>query len=259
MMNHYKAWGSIDVISIHYYHWWDLELIHKAAVAAGYPNLGYWQTEWGYTTNPVAISSEYPFAIYWALSSGVWNEPDKFKYFFYCGYYTPDPGDEIPAHKKSLYDGKSITPHGLILKNMAGLLGGGTLSVVPKVTGTGLTAGSRSSIAAFKVGAEKGIIAVGLDSTDYAAHTTTTLTIPIAKAKIKKAERVDLDGSNVIDITGALKSNGSSTQLDISTRDVPGSNADKWNSTVKGKSSLAVFYIRLTVGRRGFPKESAAR
>lgn len=57
MMNHYKAWGSVDVIDIHYFHWWDLEIIRKAAVAAGYPNLGYWQTEWGYTADPIALSS----------------------------------------------------------------------------------------------------------------------------------------------------------------------------------------------------------
>ena len=248
MMNHYNAWGSIDVISIHYYHWRDLEVIHKAAVAAGYPNLGYWQTEWGYTTNAVAISSEYPFAIYWALTSGVWNGPNKFKYFYYSGNYTPDPGDEIPAHKKSLYDGGSLTTHGMILKNMAGLLGGGTLSALTGVSGTGLTAGQNSSIAAFKIGDSKAIIAVGLDSSDYAAHATTTLTIPIEKSQIIKAERVDLDGSHIVDITSALMPDGLNTTLKVSARDASGSNANSWNSGVRSDTDLAVFYVRLTVG-----------
>jgi hypothetical protein len=252
MMNHYKAWGTVDIIDLHYYHWWDLEIIHKAAVAAGYPNLGYWQTEWGYTTDPVALSSEYPFAIYWALTSGVWNGPDKFKYFYYSGYYTPDPGDEIPAHKKGLYDDKTLTAHGLILKNMSSLLGGGTLSALTGVTGTGLSHGRHSSIASFKVGDTTAIVTIGLDSSDYAVNPATTLTIPIKKAKIVKAERIDLDGSHIVDISSALSSNGSKTNLVVSVRDAPGSNAGKWNSAVGGNSDLAVFYVRLTLVGSGF-------
>ncbi|WP_214070959.1 hypothetical protein [Mucilaginibacter sp. dw_454] len=247
IMNHYNAWGNVDVIDLHYFHWWDLDYIRKAAIAAGYPNLAYWQTEWGYTTNPIAISSEYPFAIYWALTSGLWNAPDKFKYFYYSGYYTPDAGDEIPAHKKGLYDGKTLTAHGLILKNMAQLLGGGILSAITGLKATGLS-GKHSSVVGFKVGALKATIAIGLDSADYAASNTTTLSIPIPKSKIVKAERVDLDGSNIVDITGALKAKDTThSNLIVSTKEIPGSNADKWNAGAHGESDLAVFYVRLTI------------
>jgi hypothetical protein len=249
MMNHYNTWGSVDIIDLHYFHWQDLDYIRKAAIAAGYPNLGYWQTEWGYTADPIAISAEYPFAIYWALTSGVWNAPDKFKYFYYSGYYTPDPGDEIPAHKKGLYDGKSLTHHGLILKNMSELLGGGTLSAIKNVTATGLS-GKHSAVVSFKIGASKAVMAVGLDSADHAASTTTTLSIPIARSKIIKAERVDLDGSNVTDITGTLAAKDKKhATLSVATKDAPGSNASGWNATVHGEFGLAVFYVRLTLAK----------
>jgi len=135
---------------------------------------------------------------------------------------------------------------------MAALLGDGTLVALTDCTATGLSTGGRSSgvrsaIASFKVGDSKAILAVGLDSADYAVCTTTTLTIPMAKAKIKRAERIDLDGSHVTDITRELVPDGPATRLKVSTRETPGSDAGLWNGTVSGNSDLAVFYVRLTL------------
>ena len=241
MMKHYNAWSSIDVVDLHYFHWEDLNTIRNGAIAAGYPNLGYWQTENGFTTDPLYIPTEYPQALYWGLTSGVWNAQNQFKYFYFANW-APDDSTAY-GYLCCLWNGSNLNFHGLILQNLAGLLGGGTLAALPGVTGTSVS--SSSYISGYLVGTAKDIIAVGLCSADYDAHTSTTLTIPVPISQIVKAERVDLDGSNVVNITSSLSANGSNTNLAVSTRDAAGSNAQVWNSAVAG-ADCALFYVRLT-------------
>ena len=238
MMNHYSAWSTIDVVDLHYFHWWDLNTIRTGAIAAGYPNLGYWQTENGWTTDPLYIPTEYPGALNWALTNGVWNAQDTFKYFYFA---------DSNSGNKTLWtglDGSTLSPHGLILQNMSSLLSGGVLASLPNVTCSALS--SSSYIAGFQVGTAKDIVAVDMCPSDYSSHSSLTLSFPIPLAQIVKAERVDLDGSHVVNITSSLSANGNNTNLSVSARDASGSNALSWNSAVSG-SDCALFYVRLTL------------
>jgi len=247
MMSKYSAWDSIDVVDLHYFNWTDLKIIHDYAVAHGHTNLGYWQTEVGFTTDPLAIPTKYIGALQWALTSGVWNARDRFKYFYFAEWAPDDPA--VASYHRCLLTGDKLNFHGLILQNMARLLGGGRLAALTGVTGSGL--GNGSSIAAFKVGSATDVIAVQMSAADYGSGGVKTLTIPISRAGITKAERIDLDGSHVVDITWSLVAYGSRTEVTASTQDAAGSNAAKWNGTVMGDKpgwDNAVFYVRLTRG-----------
>ena len=70
MLDYNNAWSSIDVLDMHYHSLSDVQTLYNAAVSRGYPNMGIWQTEYGFTTAEGTIGNVNPRFMYWALSHG---------------------------------------------------------------------------------------------------------------------------------------------------------------------------------------------
>ena len=234
----YSAWANLDVLDMHYYNTWHLDTLRKAADARGYPNLGIWQTECGYTNDEVYIADNYPRTLYWALSNK-WNAADKYKLF----YYVQDGSDNL-----SIRNGTSLTWHGQELLELGQLFGGSTISAYPGVLTsiaglTGLqTDPTKTSIEAFSVG-NNIIAAVHLAPTDYNNNANITLTFPFSSSLVTTAERVDLTGNRVNLITTGT----TASSVTVATHDASGSSAASWNGYAITNSEPSTFYVVLTV------------
>jgi hypothetical protein len=110
LLNKHNAWPTLDVLDMHYYNGTrDFDVLYDGAVAAGYPNIGIWNTEVGWENTAGFIDRVYPPLLCWAWRHN-WSYPDKFKIF----YYNDEGGGE-----SSLHTGHGLSRHGAALKVMA--------------------------------------------------------------------------------------------------------------------------------------------
>jgi hypothetical protein len=235
-----NAWGSIDVLDIHYYNVGDLQTLRSGADTRGYTNVGVWQTEIGFTTDYTYIPNYYSRALYWNLSNN-WTQ-DKYQAFYFANWATTSTSD--PAYHRCLWSGNNLDGHGIVLANLASVLGGtNQLSQFPGVTCSPALSPqvwpSMSSMETFAYSSNIAIV-VHLSRTDFTNNPSLSLYVPVAPSRIANASRVDLSGvtSNV---TSQVTAQGVGTQLTVSTRDAVGSQAETWN----GAANMCEFYVLL--------------
>jgi hypothetical protein len=89
-LNYHGAWSHTDYIDLHYAPLYVWQELYPTWVASGKVK-GLWQTEIGGDFSRGPLPGDLPLvylpAMYWALSSGGWNErnPDRYKLFWYPG------------------------------------------------------------------------------------------------------------------------------------------------------------------------------
>jgi hypothetical protein len=130
-LNYHRAWANTDYIDLHYAPLYVWQELYSTWVASGKVK-GLWQTEIGgdFSSGPLPgdLPAVYLTAMYWALSSGGWNErnPDRYKVFWYPGLAgggsvaltTRPPGGRLSVSK----------PRGSYHTVLHELFGGGTLA-----------------------------------------------------------------------------------------------------------------------------------
>jgi len=112
----------------------DMATLREAADARGHQNLGIWQTEVGFTTDPGYIANDYPRFLYWALTNH-WDHADKYKLFYFADWAPGDPASKW-NYQHCLWSGAALNFHGVVLQNLAALLEGPELAAFPGVTST---------------------------------------------------------------------------------------------------------------------------
>ncbi len=235
-----NAWGSIDVIDFHYLNPATYATLRSAADSRGYTNLQIWQTECGFTSYVQFPLDQYTRILYWALGNN-WDSTDKYKAMYYANNSPNDPA--AYGYGKTYYSGTSLAPQGVVLQTLASLLMGPGLRQFAGVTSLpALTASpspSTSALQAFKIGAKKIAITMELNTATYSGNTNIVLTMPLAKAAISAAKRVDLTGT-VLDLTSQLTASGSSTTLSVPVMDAAGSTSRTWNDATTGNRGVLV-------------------
>ncbi len=238
-----NAWGVIDVIDTHYYGTEAYDQLRTALDARGHTGMAIWQTENGYTTDNAYIPTSYTKRIYWALQHN-WTQ-DRYKAFYFANSDTGSSSD--PSYHHCLYSGSTLYSHGQCLQALGNLLGNtAVLNVYPGVTSTPAFSdvySAASTMESFAVG-NTVVLAVNLSASDYSSLSTVSFNLPINRATITKAERVDIIGTRT-DISNKLSASGSSTNLTgVAVKDPSGSSARTWNDAA-GVSR--VFYVAVTL------------
>jgi hypothetical protein len=248
LLDTYNAWGSIDVLDTHYFGTPDgYDSVRTAANSRGYPNLGIWQTEYGFTADPAYIPSALTHRLYWALLNN-WTQ-DKYKGFYFANWAPNDP--KAYGYLCCLYSGSALSSHGQCLQNLTNLLGGRDLiATYPAVTSSpsyGYSQTAASTMENFAVPANNTIVtAVNLGTSDYNSVPSISFTFPVPIASIYKAQRVDIIGTTT-DLTSTLVNNGTATTLpNVAVKDPVGSSARTWND---GTTSQRVFYVVITLNQ----------
>ena len=248
LLDTYNAWGSIDVLDTHYFGTGDgYDSIRTAANSRGYPNLGIWQTEYGFNPDPAYVPSALTHRLYWSLINN-WTQ-DKYKGIYFANWAPND--SQAYGYNCCLYSGSAFSSHGQCLQNLANLLGGRDLiAAYPGVTSSpsytfDLTAAT--NMENFAVPANNTIVtAVNLGTSDYNNVPSVSFTYPIPRANIYKAQRVDIIGTTT-DITSTLVNNGTTTTVpNVAVKDPLNSSARNWNDLT---TSQRVFYVVITLNQ----------
>jgi len=136
LLDTHNAWSSVDVLSAHYVGVNAFDTLYHAAVDRGYPDMGIWLTEVGYSPYTSWIGDAYPEFLKWALTHD-WSYPHRYKVFYYA--YR---GANESQWQRSLYWDGTLWEHGRCLLTLGELLDGNGLrvyssfSIEPEVSGT---------------------------------------------------------------------------------------------------------------------------
>lgn len=237
-----NAWGSIDVLDMHYFQVGDVQTLRAGADAQGYTNMAIWQTEIGFTSDYVYSANYYPRALFWSLTNN-WAQ-DKYRAFYFANQSGTSSGDY--GYNDDLWLGTTLNGSGIVLTNLAAVLGGTN----QLIQFTGVTSSPAlflqpwtglSSMESFAYSTNIAVV-VHLTRSDYANNPTVTLYLPVAPGTIAKAARVDLSGT-VSNLTGQITANGAGAQLTVPTADIPGSPSSTWNAA----SSCPTFYVLVNI------------
>jgi hypothetical protein len=156
-----KAWGSIDVLDIHYFPLSAFDYLYKAAQDRGCKSIGIWQTELAFSQDPTFVGNTYPRFLAWCLAHD-WSYPDRYRLFFFAATSPNDP--KAFGYDRALVQGNQLSHHGLSMKTLNDVfsekieLYGGAVTTSPELK-TEINE-LKSSIEAFKVGDKKVVLAV---------------------------------------------------------------------------------------------------
>lgn len=206
VLNTYNAWGSLDVVDMHYHSLQDMETLRQAAVAAGYPTIGIWQSEYGYTTAKGTIGNVNPRFLNWALSHDGSADPNRYKMSWFGFQSVPGFAQGMCLYED---DGVTLSKHGVSLQTQPTLLGGANLRLL---SGVG---NSRNWTASLNESSDSIESFISDSGSVIAIHTslttgTVTLTIPgFAGCDLSDLTvlRVDQSGFSE-DLIGACSLNG---------------------------------------------------
>ena len=196
LLDKHNAWSSIDVVDVHYFGLNAYDYLRKAAAERGFPEMGVWQTEICFHTQPSFISTFYPRFLDWSLRNG-WNKgAHRYKAFFFA-YWSPD---DVRAYgyRKTLLSSERLSPHGHSLQTLGKLLGDNPLALYEKVQSkpelAAIPDGRRSSLQAFEVGKNIVIALQWVDEMKL-SRSFITLTLPNVKSQdITCVERYEAAG-----------------------------------------------------------------
>jgi len=130
-LSYHQAWSNTDYIDLHYAPLYVWQELYPTWVASGKVK-GLWQTEIGGTFPQGPLPGDLPLvyltAMYWALSSGGWNEsnPDRYKLFWFPGL-GPQGGVALTMHPAGARL-SVLKPRGTYHTVLHELFGGGALA-----------------------------------------------------------------------------------------------------------------------------------
>ncbi|MFG0250162.1 MAG: hypothetical protein ACF8OB_14840 [Phycisphaeraceae bacterium JB051] len=248
LLDQYDAWKTIDVIDVHYFPVSAYAFLYREAQKRGIKHPYIWQTEFGFTTNPVALANAYPRILDWALRQNPVDQ-DQFKVLWFASWSPDDP--KAYGHMHSLFAGSRLTGNGSTLKVMGDLFDNRPIQRYPDVITEPKLRQQEiderlSGIESFRAG-DRLIQVVHLSANNTAKlftdwqgngdtmhldHGSPNLKITYPKLlarQITGAWRVDLEG-NKIDLMPSLKQTDAGTQLLAPIRDEPKSLAHQWNN-----------------------------
>ena len=260
LLDKHNAWSSVDVHDVHYFPVSSYAYIYRKAQEHGVEHPFVWQTEFGFTTNPVSLINAYPRILDWALRKG-FADKDQFKVFWFAISAPNDP--KAYGYMHSLFTGDQLTGNGAALKTMGHLLDNQPIerytdySTSPKLIQTEIDE-RLSGIESFKAG-NRIVMVVHLSANNTAklftdwqgdgdtihldhGSPTINITLPELNAKhITSAYRVDLEGQ-MVEILSSMQVAQSGITLKTPIRDAKGSKAHKWNNA---SDRPRVFFVRI--------------
>ncbi|MFF4768766.1 hypothetical protein ACFY1V_19870 [Streptomyces sp. NPDC001255] len=122
LLDKHRAWGTLDVLDVHYDPLPAMEYLRTAAARRGHADIGVWQTEHGFVPDGTLIPNLYPKAFAWALGHGLARHPDRFKLFWFAWGSANDP--KAYGYGRCLHNGTERTAHARTLAVLGDLLGG---------------------------------------------------------------------------------------------------------------------------------------
>ncbi|WP_413728006.1 hypothetical protein [Sodalis sp. RH19] len=164
-LNYHDAISYTDILDVHYRNLGGYNTLFKKYIATG-KVMGLWQTELGYTTSPEFISRVYIPLLHWALKNN-WHSKEQYKVFWYPGW------GSIEQEPRGLTTTKNrqvlLTSNGQELALITSIFGDGALSILP----VNVTKVDKNEVYGFKVGLNKGVIAITRDFKSVQASTIT--------------------------------------------------------------------------------------
>jgi hypothetical protein len=130
-LEYHEAWRWTDIIDVHYFGIGVWQEIYDRYLKDGKCR-GAWQTELGFHEFPAYIPNLYPRALHWALAHGWPEEVDKYKLFWFASWGAGPDGPKCLTMPGE--GGNTLTAHGLRLRTLNQVLGGGKLSVFTDYT-----------------------------------------------------------------------------------------------------------------------------
>jgi hypothetical protein len=252
LLDRHQAWGSVDVLDVHYFGIAAWPQLLAAATARGHGNLALWQTEVGFTQDPGFILNDYPRALGWALRQA-WDRPERFV-LFYFAFWSPDDPKAF-GYGCTLYSGTHLAVHGRGLALLGELLDGSGLRAFPGVRSEPPVElaldGGQSSLEAFAV-EDRIVVAVHWRraAPGEAAPETLTLTLPgLAPDTIREVTRRGLD-QEAVDLRGAVRPappTGAAVQVPLPPWAVP---AEETPAGPPGQVTTFFVVFRLAPGPR---------
>lgn len=227
VMNANNAWGSVDVLDVHYRALADIDTLYNAAAAAGHPEIGIWQTEYGFTSAEGTIGNVNPRFLNWALKHNGSADPDRYRMLWFALQSVPEFGQGNTLYKD---DGKTLSNHGISLDTLSRLLGGKNLGLLNGVTN------SRGWTASLDEGSdsiESFISDVGRVVVMHTSATsgTVTLTIPgFAGYDLKAIDAYRVDQSGYKEsLADSMSLSGDNLIVDVNIADNAASPVKGWN------------------------------
>jgi hypothetical protein len=248
LLDRHNAWGSVDVIDMHYKGISDLQYMRDLATARGYENIPIWETEvggtWHSTPDLHYLSNFYPRMFYWALTHNASAGPDMYKVFYYREESSDTPGAD--GYHQTLYSGNNLWHIGTSLQTLGNLFDSGMVLDYQNVENNrSLTPQqnmSVSSIESFKL-YDRVVTAIHLGAYDVSNPSTDTITLTYSEfqcsSDVGSVKRVDVAGYET-DLTGSYGVSGLIVTVPVAND--PCSPVQNWGLD----SSVYNFYVVVT-------------
>lgn len=257
-----NLWKTIDVLDVHYRSVLDMEQIRQEAAAAGYGDIGIWQTEWAamtigdsspYERDPGSIANFYSRFAYWALSHNPENNPDKYRIYYFT-YWSQDGthgnGSYVTLVKGAQNGQTQLTIYGRALQTMGQVLGPGAIDDYPAVSGdTRLTFElnkQQEGIEAFKIQGKAGdriVVAVHLN--DKSGGTIKILLPILNPDQVKYAERVT-PWDDHLSLTAQANPSGRGVIIKVPT-EFPGPGGETWANWDEVSNLPRTFFVNVGI------------
>jgi hypothetical protein len=212
-LNYHRAWSNTDYIDLHYAPLYVWQELYPTWVANGKVK-GLWQTEIGGTFArgplPGDLPQVYLAAMYWALSSGGWNErnPDRYKLFWYPGLAG---GGEQALTTRPAGGSLSVSkPRGTYHAVLNELLGGETLAAYSNYKTQLPSSPAANGPIGFSVGQHQIVIAVFPTSGNQPMNISVPLSAPVRSVAFINAMGDPVQNFKYTQAGGVLNATGNS-------------------------------------------------
>lgn len=257
-----NLWKTIDVLDVHYRSVWDMEQIRQEAVAAGYGDIGIWQTEWAampiddtspYERDPGSIANFYSRFAYWALRHNPENNPDKYRIYYFT-YWSQDGtfsnGSYVTLVKGAQNGQTELTIYGKALQTMGQVLGPGAIDDYAAISSDmGLTFElnkQQEGIEAFKIqGEDSDRIVVAVHLNDKSGGTIEILLPKLKLNQVEFAERVT-PWDDHLSLSARANSSGGGVIINVPT-EFPGPNGETWANWDEVSNLPRTFFVNVGI------------
>ncbi|MBI2302639.1 MAG: hypothetical protein HYU66_27350 [Armatimonadetes bacterium] len=199
----HDAWRFTDIIDVHYCGigiWqsaWDRYLKDGRC-------LGVWQTEIGFHPFPEYIANLYPRALYWALTHGWSDDPDRYKLFWFASWGAGPDGPKCLTLPGG--NGNVLTEHGKRMRALTQVLGDGQLRAFDDYTTDPPLPPTldeeQPTAVGFRVG-RRLVIALIVDAETLKAHPVVTVTVPKVVGQARLVTSAGVSREQASERTGA--------------------------------------------------------
>ena len=212
-LNYHRAWSNTDYIDLHYAPLYVWQELYPTWVTNGKVK-GLWQTEIGGDFSRGPLPGDLPLvyltAMYWALSSGGWNErnPDRYKVFWYPGI----AGGGVAALTTRPAGARLsvLKPRGTYHVVLHELFGGGTLAAYSNYKGNLPSYPAASGSVGFTVDQHQIVIAVFPTNVNQPMNISLPLSTPARSVTFITASGDPVQNFRYTQDRGVLNATGNS-------------------------------------------------